>query len=62
MAREFCLAAGDWEYKAALNGGWDENYGANATRDGPNIPLQLETDTTVKFYYDHQPHWVLTHE
>jgi hypothetical protein len=35
----FSLPAGEWEYKAALNGSWDENYGANATRDGANIPL-----------------------
>ena len=30
-----------WEYKAALNGGWDENYGLNAVRGGANIPLSL---------------------
>ena len=30
----FTVPAGDWEYKAALNGSWDENYGANATRGG----------------------------
>jgi len=37
----FALPAGSWEYKAALNDSWAENYGANATRDGPNIPLSL---------------------
>src|SRR5436190_1682641 len=26
------LPAGDYEYKAALNRSWDENYGANALR------------------------------
>ncbi len=26
-------------YKAALNGGWGENYGTNATLNGPDIPL-----------------------
>jgi hypothetical protein len=25
----FTVPFGDWEYKAALNGSWDENYGAN---------------------------------
>jgi hypothetical protein len=54
----FRILAGNWEYKAALNGSWDENYGANATRDGPNISLSLTEDTTVKFYYDHKTHWV----
>ena len=28
----FAVPAGSWEYKAALNGAWDENYGQNATR------------------------------
>jgi len=54
----FTVPAGDWEYKAALNDSWDENYGQNATRDGPNIPLSPGADTDVKFYYDHETHWV----
>ena len=52
------LPAGSYEYKAALNGSWDENYGANAVRNGANIPLNLGTSTSVKFYYDHKTHWV----
>lgn len=52
------VPAGAWEYKAALNNGWTENYGARATRDGPNIPLTLAAESTVKFYYDHKSHWV----
>ncbi len=54
----FSLPAGAWEYKAALNNNWDENYGANATRDGANILLDLASLTDVKFYYDHKSHWV----
>jgi hypothetical protein len=54
----FNVPAGSWEYKAALNNGWDENYGANATPNGPNIPLNLAAPTSVKFYYDHETHWV----
>jgi hypothetical protein len=54
----YTVPAGNWEYKAALNNSWDENYGANAQRDGPNIPLSLGADTDVKFYYDHGTHWV----
>jgi pullulanase len=54
----FDLPAGNWEYKAALNESWDENYGANATRNGPNIPLSLAQETRVKFYYDHKTHWI----
>jgi len=50
--------AGAYEYKAALNDSWDENYGANAQPGGANIPLALEEATTVKFFYDHKSHWV----
>ena len=54
----FTVPAGAWSYKAALNNAWDENYGANATRDGADIPLSLGADTDVKFYYDHKSHWI----
>ena len=54
----FPVPAGSWEYKAALNGTWDENYGLGAVRDGPNIPLNLAADEAVKFYYDDGTHWV----
>jgi Ca2+-binding RTX toxin-like protein len=54
----FTLPAGQWQYKVALNGTWDENYGANATLNGPSISLDLTAGTTVKFYYDHKTHWV----
>ena len=54
----FNVPAGDWEYKAALNGTWDENYGANAQLNGPNIGLSLAAPTAVKFYYDHATHWI----
>jgi pullulanase-type alpha-1,6-glucosidase len=58
----FNVPAGDWEYKAALNDSWDENYGANAQRDGPNIPLNLTATADVKFYYDHQSHWITSNQ
>ncbi len=54
----FALPAGSYEYKAALNDSWIENYGMNATSNGPNIPLSLGSGATVKFYYDHESHWV----
>ena len=54
----FDLPAGSYEYKAALDDSWDENYGANATPDGPNIGLSLGASTDVRFYYDHETHWV----
>ncbi|MBP7691358.1 MAG: pullulanase-type alpha-1,6-glucosidase [Anaerolineales bacterium] len=45
-------------YKAALDGGWAENYGVGAQRGGSDIPLTVTAATTVKFYYDHKSHWV----
>jgi glycosidase len=54
----FPLPAGNWEYKAALDGTWAENYGAGAVRDGPNIALNLTEPTSVKFFYDDGSHWV----
>ena len=35
------VPAGSYEYKAALNDGWDENYGLHASSNGDNIPLHL---------------------
>jgi pullulanase len=56
--RSFDVPAGNYEYKAPLNNTWDENYGANATLNGGNIALNLNGATTVKFYYDHETHWI----
>jgi pullulanase-type alpha-1,6-glucosidase len=48
----FNIPAGSWEYKAALNDTWDENY------PGANIPLALGAPADVKFYYNHETHWI----
>jgi pullulanase len=58
----FNVPAGSWEYKAALNGSWDENYGANATRNGANIAFNLGAAANVKFYYDHATHWITSNQ
>src|SRR3954464_10943999 len=51
--------AGGYEYKAALNGSWDVNYGLRAEQNGPNIPLATTSSPqNVTFYYDHKTHWV----
>lgn len=52
------LPAGTYQFKAALNGGWSENYGKNAVAGGDNIALQLAAATAVTFYYSHKTHWV----
>jgi glucoamylase len=54
----FALPAGSYEYKAALNNSWDENYGLHAQPNGANIPLNLASGASVKFYYDHKTHWI----
>ncbi|MCR2806907.1 alpha-amylase family glycosyl hydrolase [Paenibacillus soyae] len=53
------LQAGTYEYKVALNGTWDENYGhgsytkPDATSNNGNIVLTLEEAADVTFYYNH---------
>ena len=39
------LPAGEYEYKAALNGTWDENYGQGGVPGGANAALTLAADT-----------------
>jgi pullulanase-type alpha-1,6-glucosidase len=53
----FDVPAGAYEYKAALDGSWVENYGLGAARDGPNVPLPAPGGP-VRFYYAHATHWV----
>jgi pullulanase len=51
--------AGAYEYKVALNGSWDVNYGLHAQQNGPNIPLATTAaPQSVTFYYDDKTHWV----
>ncbi|BBM01878.1 pullulanase-type alpha-1,6-glucosidase [Microbulbifer sp. GL-2] len=54
----FLVPAGNWEYKAALNNSWDENYGQGGHSSGANIPLNLVEAREVKFIYDHESHWI----
>ena len=49
------LPAGQYEYKAALNGGWDANYGAGGVFNGPNIVLD-HPGGAVTFRYDDRTH------
>src|SRR5262245_66024766 len=37
----FPLPVGNYQYKAALNNSWDENYGQHAVAGGHNIHLEL---------------------
>ena len=53
----FSLPAGNYEYKAALNDSWNENYGLHAQSNGAEHPRQPAVGGEVKFYYDHKTHW-----
>jgi len=48
----FNLTAGDYEYKAALDGGWDTNYGVDGKPGGDNYKITLAADGTIEFVYD----------
>ncbi|MBZ5547950.1 MAG: alpha-glucosidase C-terminal domain-containing protein [Acidobacteriia bacterium] len=54
----FTVPAGNYEYKAALDGNWNVNYGLHATPGGANIPLALAAPAAVKFYFDNKSHWI----
>lgn len=56
--RSFSVPAGNWEYKAAINDSWDENYGASGMPNGSNIPLSLAAAGAVKFYFDDKSKWI----
>ncbi len=56
--RTVALPAGGYEYKAAIDGSWDENYGAGGARGGANVGLDLAAPRDVTFYYEHGSHWI----
>ena len=58
--RTVSLPAGSYAYKAAINGTWDENYGAGGAPGGSDIPLDVDVPRDVTFYYDHASHWITT--
>lgn len=51
------LPAGDYEYKAAIERSWDENYGAGGQAGGANIAYSAPGGP-VTFYYEHARHYV----
>lgn len=50
------LPKGYYEYKIAIGGSWDENYGSNGEQNGSNMTLNLDHDANVKFTYDSWTH------
>ncbi|WP_448002603.1 pullulanase-type alpha-1,6-glucosidase [Agromyces bauzanensis] len=51
-AGTFDVPAGDYEYKIAINGSWDLNYGANGEQNGPNIAYSTDGTKPVTFYWN----------
>lgn len=46
------LPPGTFEFKVALNGAWDTNYGLGGVASGDNIPLTLDQESQVTFVYE----------
>ncbi|GAA2007695.1 pullulanase-type alpha-1,6-glucosidase [Nakamurella flavida] len=54
----FALPAGSYEFKIALNGSWDENYGLGGAENGANIPVVLDGPTSITFTFDQVGHQI----
>jgi pullulanase-type alpha-1,6-glucosidase len=59
---EFLLPAGDYTFRAAVDegSGTVSTYGKGGAVEGAAFSLSLAAESTVKFYYDPQTHWVTT--
>lgn len=50
------VPAANYEYKIAINGTWDENYGAGGVAGGSNIAVTVPETMDVTVYYNDQTH------
>ena len=55
-AGTFPVAAGDYEYKIAIGGTWDVNYGAGGAPGGANVAFSLAAPADVTFVFDEVSH------
>lgn len=53
------MAAGNYEYKIAIDKSWDENYGAQGEEHGSNIKLTVSELSDVTFTYNDISHLVV---
>ena len=56
----FIIPAGCHQYKVAIDGSWDVNYGENGILFGANINLYVAAETLITFTYDPETHLVTT--
>ena len=47
---------GTYEYKIAINGSWNENYGANGEAGGDNIKVVVPSEQDVTIWYNASSH------
>ena len=54
------VPAANYEFKIAINGSWNENYGVGGTRDGANIAVTVPQAMDVTVYYNPKTHIAVT--
>ena len=54
------VPAANYEFKIAINGSWNENYGANGVREGSNIAVTVPKTMDVIVYYNDNTHNAVT--
>ncbi len=54
------VPAANYQYKIAINGSWDENYGMGGVRDGSNYSVTVPEQMDVTVYYNHTTHLSVT--
>jgi maltose/maltodextrin transport system substrate-binding protein/arabinogalactan oligomer/maltooligosaccharide transport system substrate-binding protein len=52
VAEAGAIAAGDYEFKIALDGSWAVNYGSDGAQDGPNYTITVPEGAAVTLIYD----------
>lgn len=53
------VGAGSYQYKVAIGGVWDENYGAKGVEHGANIDMTVGETTDITFTYNDISHLVV---
>ncbi len=53
------VAIGNYEYKIAIDGSWNENYGAEGIKDGANVACTVTEVQDVTVYYNDFSHRML---